>query len=69
MEEFLCSAHFVVRSPNERFGKALVVHHAGDAVGVDELMADDLLYVDPASADPGRLVSDVQIYDPLDEKR
>ncbi len=33
-----------------------------------QLMGDDLLYVDPTSADPGRVVSDVQIYDPLDEQ-
>src|SRR6478609_11401528 len=33
-----------------------------------QLMGDDLLYVDPTSADRGRLVSDVQIYDPLDEQ-
>ena len=33
-----------------------------------QLMGDDLLYVDPTSSDPGRVVSDVQIYDPLDEQ-
>ena len=31
-------------------------------------MGDDLLHVDPTSADPGRRVFDVQIYDPLDEQ-
>jgi PucR C-terminal helix-turn-helix domain/GGDEF-like domain len=33
-----------------------------------QLMGDDLLHVDPASADLSRPVSDVQLYDPLDEQ-
>src|ERR1700733_4851157 len=32
-----------------------------------QLVGDDLLHVDP-TAEPDRLVSDVQIYDPLDEQ-
>ena len=31
-------------------------------------MGDDLLHVDPTSADLNRVVSDVQLYDPLDEQ-
>jgi hypothetical protein len=33
-----------------------------------QLMGDDLLHVDPTSADLSRPVSDVQLYDPLDEQ-
>lgn len=33
-----------------------------------QLMGDDLLHVDPTSADLNRQVSDVQLYDPLDEQ-
>jgi len=33
-----------------------------------QLMGDDLLHVDATAADDDRLVSDVQIYDPLDEQ-
>ena len=33
-----------------------------------QLMGEDLLHVDPTSADLDRQVSDVQLYDPLDEQ-
>ena len=33
-----------------------------------QLMGEDLLHVDPTSADLNRQVSDVQLYDPLDEQ-
>jgi len=33
-----------------------------------QLMGEDLLHVDPTSADLDRQVTDVQLYDPLDEQ-